>query len=64
MYFTSHLTLHTSHFKKMSIELNKKTGINLSKGSRISLEKDGHKLEEVCIGLNWGSIKKPAFFTV
>ncbi len=46
----------------MSIELNKKTGINLSKGSRISLEKDGHKLEEVCIGLNWGSIKKPAFF--
>jgi len=48
----------------MGIELNKKTGINLSKGSSISLEKDGKKLEEVCIGLNWGAIKKPVFFNI
>jgi len=46
----------------MSISLNKKTGINLSKGSKISLEKEGNFLEEVCIGLNWGAIQKKAFF--
>jgi tellurium resistance protein TerZ len=32
--------------------------INLKKGSSISLEKDGQKLEHVYIGLNWGKIKK------
>jgi tellurium resistance protein TerZ len=42
----------------MAIELNKKTGINLRKGSTISLEKKGKKLEQVCIGLNWGVIKR------
>ena len=31
--------------------------INLKKGSSISLEKDGKKLENIYIGLNWGSIK-------
>ncbi|MEM9681382.1 MAG: TerD family protein, partial [Bacteroidota bacterium] len=46
----------------MSLDLNKKTGINLSKGSKISLEKDGKHLEEVCVGLNWGAIKRPVFF--
>ncbi|MDX1905328.1 MAG: TerD family protein [Thermonemataceae bacterium] len=48
----------------MSIELNKKTGINLSKGSKISLEKEGKKLEDVCIGLNWGAIKKSVLFNL
>ncbi|MCU0390229.1 MAG: tellurium resistance TerZ family protein [Thermoflexibacter sp.] len=42
----------------MSIELNKKTGINLSKGSSISLIKEEKKLEEICIGINWGAIQK------
>ncbi|MFY7787108.1 MAG: TerD family protein [Thermoflexibacteraceae bacterium] len=36
--------------------------INLNKGSRISLEKEGKRLEEVCIGLNWGVIKKKSSF--
>lgn len=48
----------------MSIQLDKKTGINLSKGSKISLEKEGKKLEEVCIGLNWGAIKKSVLFNL
>lgn len=42
----------------MSISLNKKTGINLSKGSSISLEKEGAPLQNVCIGLNWGAIQR------
>ncbi|EAY29483.1 TerD family protein [Microscilla marina] len=46
----------------MGISLNKKTGINLKKGSSISLEKQGKLLEEVCIGLNWGAIQKKALF--
>jgi tellurium resistance protein TerZ len=40
----------------MSINLEKKTGINLTKGSKITLEKNGKRLEHVCIGLNWGAI--------
>jgi len=36
----------------------KKTGINLSKGSKISLVKENRKLEQVCIGIDWGAIKK------
>ena len=32
--------------------------INLKKGTSISLEKDGKKLEHVYVGLNWGKIKK------
>ena len=31
--------------------------INLKKGNSISLEKDGVKLENVYVGLNWGKIK-------
>lgn len=46
----------------MAIALNKKTGINLKKGSSISLEKDGKSLQDVCIGLNWGAIEKRVFF--
>ena len=46
----------------MAISLNKKTGINLKKGSSISLEKQGKLLEKVCIGLNWGAIQKKALF--
>jgi tellurium resistance protein TerZ len=42
----------------MAIELNKKTGISLKKGSSISLEKEGKRLESVCIGLNWGVIER------
>lgn len=38
------------------ISLEKKTGINLKKGSSIKLEKDGIKLQQICIGLNWGAI--------
>jgi tellurium resistance protein TerZ len=48
----------------MSITLNKKTGINLKKGSTISLEKNGKQLEEVCIGLNWGAIQQKTFFNL
>ncbi|HVD98113.1 MAG TPA: TerD family protein [Cytophagaceae bacterium] len=40
------------------MDLSKKTGINLSKGSKISLVKENRKLEQVCIGLDWGTIKK------
>ncbi len=46
----------------MAISLNKKTGINLKKGSSISLEKQGKLLEKVCIGLNWGAIQKKVLF--
>lgn len=46
----------------MGISLNKKTGINLKKGSSISLEKQGKLLEEVCIGLNWGAIQRKVLF--
>ncbi len=40
------------------MDLTKKTGINLVKGSKISLVKENKKLEQVCIGLDWGAIKK------
>lgn len=46
----------------MGIKLDKKTGINLKKGSSISLEKKGTPLEKVCIGLNWGMIKTKMLF--
>src|ERR1700749_2581622 len=36
----------------------KRMGINLEKGSKISLVKENRKLEQVCIGLDWGAIKK------
>jgi tellurium resistance protein TerZ len=36
--------------------------INLKKNSSISLEKNGEELKNVCIGLDWGVIKKKAFF--
>lgn len=36
--------------------------ISLEKGQRISLEKNGSGLNEVCIGVNWGAIEKKGFF--
>lgn len=45
----------------MGISLDKKTGINLSKGSSISLQKNEKHLEHVCVGINWGAIGKKLF---
>jgi tellurium resistance protein TerZ len=36
--------------------------INLEKGQRISLEKNGAGLGKVCVGINWGAIEKRGFF--
>lgn len=37
--------------------------INLQKGQRINLEKsDGSKLQNVCVGINWGAIEKKGLF--
>lgn len=39
--------------------------INLEKGQRINLEKsNGNKLQNVCVGINWGAIEKKGFFGV
>ena len=46
----------------MSISLNKKTGINLRKGSSISLKKEGKDYQKICIGINWGMIKRNYLF--
>ncbi|TDO23904.1 TerD family protein [Pedobacter duraquae] len=36
--------------------------INLQKGQRISLEKaNGSKLQNICVGINWGAIEKKGF---
>jgi tellurium resistance protein TerZ len=40
----------------MAINLEKSSGISLTKGSKISLVKNGKRLDHVCIGLNWGVI--------
>ena len=48
----------------MSISLDKKVGINLKKGSSISLVKEEKKLEQICVGINWGAIQKKYFFKV
>ena len=36
--------------------------ISLEKGQRVSLEKNGSGLNEVCVGVNWGAIDKKGFF--
>ena len=37
--------------------------INLQKGQRINLEKsNGSKLQNVCVGINWGAIEKKGIF--
>ncbi|WP_343745733.1 TerD family protein [Chitinophaga sp.] len=37
--------------------------INLQKGQRISLEKsNGAKLQNICVGINWGAIEKKGLF--
>ena len=40
------------------ITLEKKSGINLKKGSSIKLEKEGKPLQNICVGLNWGAIPR------
>jgi len=42
-------------------DLRKKTGIALTKGSSICLVKEGKHYEEICVGLNWGAMKRKAF---
>lgn len=39
------------------MNLVKKSGINLAKGSSISLEKKGRAIQQVQVGINWGSIQ-------
>lgn len=41
-----------------------KTSINLQKGNHVVLEKEGRKLEEVCIGVNWGAIHRKVMFNL
>ncbi|POY36979.1 Tellurium resistance protein TerD [Solitalea longa] len=37
--------------------------INLQKGQRINLEKNnGSKLQNICVGINWGAIEKKSLF--
>jgi tellurium resistance protein TerZ len=36
--------------------------ISLQKGQRISLEKEGHGIEKLCVGVNWGAIEKKGLF--
>lgn len=36
--------------------------ISLEKGQRISLEKNGSGLNEICVGVNWGAIEKKGLF--
>jgi tellurium resistance protein TerZ len=36
--------------------------INLQKGQRISLEKEGKGIEHLCVGINWGAIEKKGLF--
>jgi len=47
----------------MGIELKKKTGINLKKGSSISLEKKQKPFTRLSIGLNWGAIPRTGFLS-
>lgn len=42
----------------------KSTGINLKKGSSISLIKEEKPLLQVCVGLNWGTIHKNMLFGI
>ena len=49
----------------MALTLTKNTGINLTKGSSISLIKDdGHRLQKFCVGLNWGGIPRSGLWQV
>jgi tellurium resistance protein TerZ len=40
------------------MNLIKKSGINLTKGSSISLEKKGRAISQVMVGINWGTIQR------
>lgn len=47
----------------MGTSLGKKTGISLSKGSKISLlKKDGNTLDYIRVGVNWGAIQGKYLF--
>jgi tellurium resistance protein TerZ len=46
----------------MGISLEKRTGISLTKGASISLEKAGKQIEHLIVGLNWGAIEKKALW--
>ena len=49
----------------MSVVLTKNNGIDLKKGSAISLIKDdGHRLERFCVGLNWGGISRGGIWKI
>lgn len=43
------------------MNLIKRNGISLVKGSSISLEKKGRAISQVKVGINWGSIKNQFF---
>ncbi|MCS7005204.1 MAG: tellurium resistance TerZ family protein [Cytophagales bacterium] len=43
------------------MEVKKRTGIELGKGDSINLMKNGKNYDEICVGLNWGVIKKKTF---
>lgn len=43
------------------MNLIKKSGINLAKGSTISLEKKGRALQQIMVGINWGTIERKLF---
>lgn len=48
----------------MGISLEKSNGISLKKGSSIRLQKEGRKLEQICVGVNWGKIHHTGLWKV
>lgn len=48
----------------MSIDLQKKMGTVLARGAKISLEKAGKPLQQICVGLNWSAITKTKEFSL
>lgn len=47
----------------MNIQLDKKNGINLKKGTTISLVKDDYVLQDIKFGINWGAIPRTGIFS-
>ena len=47
----------------MDIQLDKNNGINLQKGSTISLIKDDQVLQNIAFGINWGAIPRTGLFS-
>lgn len=50
-------TKNFHNYKRIKMNLIKRSGINLTKGSSISLEKRGRAISQIRVGINWGSIK-------